>query len=106
MKTITASDNEFEKDIKEYQRLMAERLVLDKKIRALKNKFLTHLFEPEIEEEETVYKCKAGNATLQFSLVPQNRFDSKTFKKDHPEIYDKYMKAVVNRVFTVIEDAE
>jgi len=106
MKTITASNNTFEEDFKEYQRLTAEKSALDKKIKALKEKFLGHLFEPELEEEESTYRYTSGNTTLQFSLVPQNRFDSKSFKEDHPKMYDKYMKSVISRIFTVIEDAE
>lgn len=71
----------------EYERLVAEKSEIEKKIDALKKRF----FQESSDTGQVTYVGR----DLTFTYIPattQNRFDSKGFKKDYPELYKEYLK--------------
>lgn len=50
---------------------------------------------------ETNEKGKVGERLVSWKSVSSNRFDSTTFKKDHPDLYTKYAKVSESRRFTI-----
>ena len=100
MKKITANNKqELEQKIEAYMTLLERKKELDKMIKEYKDYFLSSYIEGNIQEDETKYLLEADHYELQFELVRQNRFDTTTFKKEHPDEYNKYIKPVTNKVF-------
>ena len=107
MKKITASNkNTLKEKIDQYLTLVEQKRELDKQIKALKDEFLKGYFEKEIDENELKYLLEADEYKLQLELVVQNRFDTTSFKKDHPKYYEAYLKPVTNKVFKPFKEAK
>ena len=82
-----------EQKLKELKELKAERDELDSLIGVL---------EDEIKEamgEDT--ELRAGGFKVIYKEVKTNRFDSKTFKTDYPDLYGRYTKTYTTRPFKV-----
>lgn len=68
--------------------------------------------EQEIKAEENLIKMELGEAvsgsdgeiTVTWKERVSNRFDSKRFKKDHPDLYEKYLKQISSRTFLIKEE--
>lgn len=86
-----ALNNRVEK-IKELERQKAE---LEKAIEELKAEIKAEMESKDIKELNT------GLYVIRFKEVITNRFDSKTFKIDHTELYNEYLKAAVSKRFSI-----
>jgi predicted phage-related endonuclease len=100
MKTITASNKtEMERKAELYLSLTEQKRKIEKQIKELKDEFLKTLFENEISEEETKYVADLEKIVLELDLVATTRFDTKSFKEEHPKYYQKFSKPAINKVF-------
>ena len=104
MKVIKANKTGLKDKINQYISLVERKRELDKQIKTLKDEFLKEYFEGNITDNEFKYLLEVDNYKLQLELVVQKRFDTTTFKKDHPKYYEKYMKPVVNKVFKAFKE--
>lgn len=68
---------------------------LEKQIEALKEEIKQDMSDKGLEEQ------KVGDCTIRFMTIVTNRFDSKAFKKDHLELYNRYIKAAESKRFTI-----
>ena len=98
MKIIAKKQPNLDEKIKEYIELYNKKKEIEKQLKGLKDEFLNELFLPEIEDEENKYKFETAEVELSFELVTQNRFDTTTFKEEHPKYYEMYLKPTINKV--------
>lgn len=63
-----------------------------------RRKQLEQTIQNEMKENEVAY---VGERKVSWKYVTSNRFDSKTFKKDHKDLYEKYTKESTSRRFSI-----
>lgn len=56
-----------------------------------------------LEEADAEIGTVNGYPTVRYTHVTSNRFDTKRFKSDHPEMVDDYQTTSQSRRFTLIE---
>lgn len=78
------------KEIREYQRMIDEITV---QMDDLKNQIKEYMGD----ETELI----AGEYKIKWTPVSSNRFDQKSFKDDHPDIFEMYQKVTESRRFTI-----
>lgn len=84
-----------ENRVKKIQELEQQKAQIEADIEKLKNEL-----KRDLEEKgETVIRTDKG-ITVRWQEVVADRFDSKTFKSDFPEMYSRYTKPSVSRRFT------
>lgn len=81
--------------IRKLKELENERGELDKQIEALKDEIKEDMDSKGLEEQQV------GDYVVRFITVVTNRFDSSRLKKDHAELYSRYLKETSCRRFTV-----
>lgn len=84
---------EMEKKISELKTLEAEKAELESLIEVLKDEIKNAMGSDEL--------LVAGPFKVTYAEVKSNRFDSKAFKGDHPDLYKQYSKPSVTRPFKV-----
>ena len=52
-------------------------------------------------EEDTVYALPVDNYEVKLKFVATTRFDTTTFKKEHSDMYNQYVKSSYNKVLEV-----
>lgn len=88
-------NKEIKKTIREIKMLKIKRDELDKRISELEDSLKQEMIERKTEEMIIgEYKCR-------YIEVTTNRFDSKSFKNDCTELYNKYVRAVPSMRFTI-----
>ena len=80
---------------KKYMDLQNQIKALQEEQEALKAELKAELTALGVESAE------AGNFTVHFQTVPNNRFDTKTFKAEHSALYEKYFKTGTTKKFWV-----
>ena len=73
--------------------LEAQKKELEKQIEDIKSSIQTEMGQNEVLE--------TPKYLVRYTFVVSTRFDSKTFQKDHPKMYDKYAKESNYRRFSV-----
>jgi len=96
MKKITAS-NSYQGLVKKLFELNKAKKEIDKEIKEIKDTLLDNVFGNNIVDGENKYIAEFDDCLVSLQLVAQNRFDSTLFKKEHPDIYEKYTKTVVSK---------
>ena len=84
--------NEKVVELKELEAMIKE---LEEELEALKDVIKADMTSKGIEE------MIAGNYTVRYKDVVSQRIDSKTLKKELPDVYGKYSKQVTAKRFTV-----
>lgn len=84
---------EMEKKISELKTLEAEKAELESLIEVLKDEIKNAMGSDEL--------LIAGPFKVTYGEVVSNRFDSKTFKADYPDLYKQYTKPSKTRPFKV-----
>lgn len=79
-------------DLKELEALIAE---AQAEAEAIKDEIKAEMTAQGTDE----LRCDVY--TVRYKLVVSNRFDSKSFKATHAELYDQYTKQTESRRFTV-----
>lgn len=77
----------------ELKKLEAERETYDALIETLKDEIKAEMGDEEVLD--------TGIFKVTYKPVTTNRFDSKSFKGDHPDLYAAYTKPSVSRPFKV-----
>lgn len=81
--------------IRKLKELENQRAELDKQIEALKDEIKEDMDSKGLEEQ------KVGDYVERFITVVTNRFDSSRLKKEHADLYSRYLKETSCRRFTV-----
>lgn len=81
--------------IRKLKELENQREELDKQIEALKDEIKEDMDSKGLEEQ------KVGDYVVRFITVVTNRFDSNKLKKEHADLYSRYLKETSCRRFTV-----
>ena len=79
-------------ELKELEAMMKE---LEAEMESLKDEIKADMTSKGVEE------MVAGNYTVRYKDVVSQRIDSKTLKKELPDVYSKYSKATTAKRFTV-----
>lgn len=79
-------------ELKELEAMAKE---LENELEAVKDELKAVMVEAEAEE------MVAGNYIIRYKDVASQRIDSKTLKKELPDVYGKYSKTVIAKRFTV-----
>jgi len=85
--------NSFAEELETYDKLKEEKKETEKQLKDIENRI-----KGEMEDAE---KANAGQRFITWKTVISNRFDSKQFKKDYPELHERYIKESESRRFTV-----
>ena len=88
---IVAIDNRVRKLLE----LEAKKKELEAMAEALKDELKADM------EEKGVDMLETKNHVVRWKDIETNRFDGKTFKVEHPEMYKEYLVKNVNKRFTV-----
>lgn len=81
--------------IRKLKELENQRAELDKQIEALKDEIKGDMDSKGLEEQ------KVGDYVVRFITVVTNRFDSSKLKKEHADLYSRYLKETSCRRFSV-----
>lgn len=81
--------------IRKLKELENQRAELDKQIEALKDEIKEDMDSKGLEEQ------KVGDYMIRFITVVTSRFDSSKLKKEHADLYSRYLKETSSRRFTV-----
>lgn len=81
--------------IRKLKELENERGELDKQIEALKDEIKEDMDSKGLEEQQV------GDYVVRFITVVTNRFDSSKLKKEHADLYGRYLRETSCRRFTV-----
>lgn len=81
--------------IRKLKELENQRAELDKQIEALKDEIKEDMDSKGLEEQ------KVGDYVVRFITVVTNSFDSSKLKKEHADLYSRYLKETSCRRFTV-----
>lgn len=79
--------------LKELEALVRE---AEKEVEALKDEIKAEMTKRNTEELE------AGRYTVRWTSVTTDRFDSKAFKAEMAEVYNRYIKTTESRRFSVV----
>ena len=82
-----------EAKIADLKKLKAERETLETLIESLEDEIKAAMGDDEV--------LVAGAFKVTYKNGSQNRFDSKAFKADYPEVYTRYTKTIPTRTFRV-----
>ncbi len=91
------ADEEYNQKVFEYKALESERDRLKEHMEILKEEICHKL---ESEDAEQMHDC-FGVKLCSYKEVVSNRFDTTLFKKDHLEMYMKYLKQSHAKTFRV-----
>ena len=80
------------REIKEYTRMKED---IEATIAGLQDEIKTVMNEQEADE------LTAGEYKIRWKSVKSNRFDSKSFKVTHADLYGQYSKETVTKRFTI-----
>lgn len=89
------STNELTAKVRKLKRLQAKTEELQAEITAIQDELKAELTAQNLEE------MKAGTFKIRFTSVISNRFDTATFKKQHIDLYNQYIKQTTSRRFSV-----
>lgn len=90
------TDRTLKTKVQRLQELQAEINNLTDQAESLKDQI-----KAEMNARETDELC-AGTAVIRWQSVKSNRFDSKSFKTEHADLYTKYLQEQETRRFTLI----
>jgi len=85
--------NSFIDELETYDQLKDNKKQIDKAIKDIENRIKGKMEDAEV--------AKAGGRRIMWKTYESNRFDTKTFKKEKPELYKKYVKTSKSRRFSV-----
>lgn len=94
MKTL--SERQIDNRIKKIEELKAQIESLEVELESLKDELKADLSNKELDELAT------SNYVVSYKLIESKRFDSKTFKEDHPDMYDIYSTTSSCRRFRIV----
>lgn len=89
------STNELTSKVRKLKRLQAKAEELQGEITAIQDELKAELTAQNLEE------MRAGDFKIRFTSVISNRFDTATFKKNHLDLYNQYIKQTTSRRFSV-----
>ncbi|MCP1110322.1 hypothetical protein [Ohessyouella blattaphilus] len=81
--------------VKKLKELEAQAKAIEAEMEELKAEIKRDMEAKGIEEQQ------AGDFVVRFKTIIGNRFDSKTFKAEHENLYRAYTKATENRRFSI-----
>ena len=81
--------------LKKLMELEAQKKELEKQIENIKSSIQTEMGQNEVLE--------TPKYLVKYTFVVSNRFDSKTFQEDYPNMYDEYTKKIKYRRFSFSE---
>lgn len=79
--------------LKELEALVRE---AEKEVEALKDEIKAEMYMRNTDEME------AGRYVVRWTSVLTDRFDSKAFKKEMAEVYDRYVRTTESRRFSIV----
>lgn len=85
------------KDSEKWLQIYHEATEEEKAIKLKKENAINHLKQ----EMGNFQKATLGETEIKWTVVNTNRFDQKQFKKDHPELSEKYIKPSQSRRFAI-----
>lgn len=85
--------NSFSGDLQKYDELKEQKKEIEKDIKDIENRIKGEMQDAEI--------AKTGQRKITWKTYSSKRFDSKRFKKEHPDLYSKYVKENSYRKFQV-----
>lgn len=89
------SCNELEKKVSELKSLLSFRMEVEEQIKELENSIKNYMTVTNTDE------LRAGVYIVKWKPVTSQRFNTKAFKADFPDIYSAYQNAATCRRFTV-----
>ncbi|MBS6396489.1 MAG: hypothetical protein KH452_05000 [Clostridiales bacterium] len=81
--------------IRKLKELEEQQKELEKQIEELKAEIKDDMEEKGVEQQI------AGDYLIRWTMVFSNRFDSKTFQKEHESLYSQYLKQTTSRRFSI-----
>lgn len=81
--------------VKKLRDLEAQKKELENQIEEIKDELKMDM------EAKNVDRQQAGEFLIRWTMVIADRFDTKTFKQEHVKLYEKYLKQVENRRFSI-----
>ena len=78
--------------LQEWERQIAE---INKQLNEIKDEIKVEM------EKKSTEKYEVGGYTIHYTSVVSNRFDSTTFKKSHPKLYEAFLKQSESKRFSI-----
>lgn len=88
------TERQIENRIKKIEELEAQKKALEEQISSLKAEV-----QEQMQEAETM---ETAHYTIRWTKVTSERFDSKSFKTKHAELFSEYVKSVESRRFSYV----
>lgn len=89
------TERQIENRVKKLKALESQKAELESQIEAVKEELRTDMQQKGIEVQQ------AGSFFVRFTKVFTNRFDSKRFKADMPELYKQYTRQTESFRFSI-----
>ena len=86
------TERQIENRIKKIEELEAQKKAIEEQISSLKAEV-----QEQMQDTETM---ETAHYTIRWSKVTSERFDSKSFKSKHAELFSEYVKSVESRRFS------
>lgn len=86
------TERQIENRIKKIEELEAQKKAIEEQISSLKAEV-----QEQMQEQETL---ETAHYTIRWTKVTSERFDSKSFKSKHAELFSEYVKSVESRRFS------
>lgn len=86
------TERQIENRIKKIEELEAQKKALEEQISSLKAEV-----QEQMQEQGTL---ETAHYTIRWTKVTSERFDSKSFKSKHAELFSEYVKSVESRRFS------
>lgn len=93
---MTTDINEMTAKIEQLKELEAIIREAEKEVETLKDEIKAEMTKQNTEE------MNAGRYTVRWTSVATDRFDSKAFKAEMAELYDRYVKTTESRRFSIV----
>ncbi len=86
------TERQIENRIKKIEELEAQKKAIEEQISSLKAEV-----QEQMQDTETM---ETAHYTIRWTKVTSERFDSKSFKSKHAELFSEYVKSVESRRFS------
>jgi predicted phage-related endonuclease len=92
-------DKTLAKKIKERADLKEQIDVLEYKLKQLEEEFKKDMSSRDGDKYE--FEFEGEKHSISYKVFDQNKFDSKAFKEDHPDMYESYKRPVPSSRLTI-----
>lgn len=86
------TERQIENRIKKIEELEAQKKAIEEQISSLKAEV-----QEQMQDSETM---ETAHYTIRWTKVTSERFDSKSFKSKHAELFSEYVKSIESRRFS------